>query len=100
MLKLFSFPFIKNVILKVILAVASGPEREKRDNTKTYVWGKVTNKKGEKVEEVYRFMEGYNLTAVGAVECLLKVNNNEVSPGTKTPSLAFGSNFMKQFILE
>ena len=52
------------------------------------------------IEEVYQFMEGYNLTAKGAAESVERVLKNTLKPGTYTPSLAFGSEFMDQFVIK
>jgi len=45
-------------------------------------------------------MEGYNLTAKGAAEAAIRVLKNEIKPGTYTPSLAFGSNFLELFVVK
>ena len=58
------------------------------------------NSKDEMIEEVYQFMEGYNLTAKGAAESVERVLKNTLKPGTYTPSLAFGSEFMDQFVIK
>lgn len=99
-IKIFRLPIIKKIAASFIKKYLTGPNKQKRDSTKTYVWGRVENEKGEMIEEVYRVMEGYNLTAKGAVECAVRVLQDSVRPGTQTPSLAFGSEFINLFVLE
>ncbi len=99
-LKILKVRLIKNIVAIFMKKTLTGPSKSKRDSTKTYVWGRVENSKGKMIEEVYRFMEGYNLTAKGAAECVERVLNNTLKPGTYTPSLAFGSEFMDLFVIK
>jgi short subunit dehydrogenase-like uncharacterized protein len=100
LLKIYKLPFVKKISANYISRKFTGPDKAQRDSTLTYVWGRVENEKGEIIEEAYRVMEGYNLTAKGAAEAAIRVINNEVIPGTHTPSLAFGSGFMDLFVIE
>ncbi|MDQ7817728.1 MAG: saccharopine dehydrogenase NADP-binding domain-containing protein [Melioribacteraceae bacterium] len=100
LLKIYKLSFIKKISANYISREFTGPDKVQRDSTLTYVWGKVENEKGEMVEELYRVMEGYNLTAKGAAEAAIRVLKNEVKPGTYTPSLAFGSNFLELFVVK
>lgn len=99
-LKILKVQFIKNIVVNYIKKNFTGPTKEERDSTETYVWGRVENSKGKMIEEVYQFMEGYNLTAKGAAECAERVLKNSLQPGTYTPSLAFGSDFMDLFVVK
>ncbi len=98
--RIISLKILKNVISGFIKNNFTGPNKNQRDSTVTYIWGRVKNEKGETYDEAYKVMEGYNLTAVGAAESVIRVLHGEVGPGTKTPSLAFGSNFMDRFVIE
>ncbi|MEW6701216.1 MAG: saccharopine dehydrogenase NADP-binding domain-containing protein, partial [Bacteroidota bacterium] len=98
-LKIFTIPTVKNFASNYIKKNFTGPTKMERDSTGTYVWGCVENAKGDMIEEVYQFMEGYNLTAIGASECAERVLKNSLHPGTYTPSLAFGSGFMDLFVI-
>jgi short subunit dehydrogenase-like uncharacterized protein len=98
--KIFKTDFVKRIASNYVSKNLSGPPKNKRDSTETYVWGKVKNERGEMIETAYRFMEGYNLTAKGAAEAAERVLKNSVPPGTFTPSLAFGSDFMDLFVLK
>lgn len=99
-LKILKVHLIKNIVAIFMKKTLTGPSKSKRDSTKTYVWGRVENSNGKMIEEVYQFMEGYNLTAKGAAECVERVLKNTLKPGTYTPSLAFGSEFMDLFVIK
>lgn len=88
--------FLKNQISKR----QTGPSDYERQKASMIVWGEVKNESGEKLFEAYRIIEGYELTACGAAEATEKVLNDEVEKGTQTPSLAFGSSLMDQFVIE
>jgi short subunit dehydrogenase-like uncharacterized protein len=98
--KLLRIPVIKKITSDYIKIKFTGPNKNKRDSTKTFIWGRVENEKGEMAEEIYQVMEGYNLTAVGATESAIRVLNDEVKPGAYTPSLAFGSKFLDLFVVK
>ncbi|NJD22459.1 MAG: saccharopine dehydrogenase [Melioribacter sp.] len=98
-LKILKIPLIKNIVAIFMKKILTGPVKSKRDSTKTYVWGRVENAKGKMIEEIYQVMEGYNLTAIGAAESVERVLKNTLKPGTYTPSLAFGSDFMDLFVI-
>ncbi len=99
-LKILKVRLIKNIVSFFMKKTLTGPNKSKRDSTETYVWGRVENSQGKMIEEVYHVMEGYNLTAKGAAECVERVLKNTLMPGTYTPSLAFGSEFMDQFVIK
>lgn len=98
-LKILRIPVVKKIVSNYIKKNFTGPSKVERDSTETIVWGRVENAKGEMLEEVYQFMEGYSLTAKGAAECAERVLKNSLQPGTYTPSLAFGSEFMDLFVI-
>ena len=98
-LKILKVKFFKNIAANYIKKNLTGPTKEERDSTESYVWGRVEYAEAEKIEEVYQVMEGYNLTAKGAAECAQRVLSDLVGPGTYTPSLAFGSDFLDLFVI-
>ena len=97
---ILSVGFINKIITGFIKKNVTGPSKRERDDAEVYLWGVVKNNNGKKIEEVYRVWEGYNLTGVGAALSLMKVMNGDVKAGTHTPSTAFGSSFMDQFIIK
>jgi len=92
--------FVKDFLMKQISKRMSGPSAYERQKASMIVWGEVENENGEKLFEAYRFIDGYELTGRGAAEAVIKVMNKEVEKGTQTPSLAFGYEFMEQFVIE
>lgn len=91
---------VNRFIQKIISSSTTGPSEQKRNKTETIVWGTVIDSKGNELTEAYQTMEGYNLTALGASESAVRVLNNEVESGTKSPSLAFGSSFMDEYVIK
>lgn len=91
---------VKDFLKKQISKRMTGPSDYERQKASMIVWGEVSNEKDEKHFEAYRFIDGYELTGRGAFEATMKVLNDEVKKGTQTPSLAFGSAFMDQFVIE
>ncbi len=100
LLHIFNIPFIKRLSKNIVSRNIIGPDKETRDNTQTFIWGKVENERGESIEQIYRVMEGYNLTAKGAAESVIRILRNELKPGMYTPSLAFGSDFLDLFTIK
>jgi len=99
-LKILKIPFIKKITAYLIKKNITGPSKQERDSAKTFIWGRVENAKGEMKEEVYQVMEGYNLTGKGAAVCAECVLTNSLKPGVYTPSSAFGSSFLDQFVIK
>ncbi len=98
--KIISIGYVKKIIDSFIRQNTYGPTEKSRNKTKTIIWGRVVNENGEVYEEAYRVMEAYNLTAAGAAEAVLRILNNNLKPGTHTPSNVLGYTFLNQFILE
>jgi short subunit dehydrogenase-like uncharacterized protein len=75
----------------------SGPSEEIRDSARSYFWGCARNGEGEAHAATLETPEGYKLTAMTAVECVTRVLNGEVKPGSSTPAMALGPEFIKAF---
>ncbi|PKL83881.1 MAG: hypothetical protein CVV24_02715 [Ignavibacteriae bacterium HGW-Ignavibacteriae-3] len=99
LLKLLKFKFIKNIVAEYIKKNMTGPTKAERDSAETFIWGRVEYAEGDMIEEIYQVKEGYTLTAEGAAICAMRILNNEIKPGTYTPSLAFGSEFLDLFTI-
>jgi len=93
--RILSIKFIQKIIFKLVGFVITGPSKKKRETASTYVWGRVENNNGESIEEAYKLIDGYNITAIGAADALTKFVNGKIDTGTKTPSLAFGKKLVK-----
>jgi short subunit dehydrogenase-like uncharacterized protein len=70
-----------------------GPDEEKRNSYRCYMWASVINDNGMKAEAWLETMESYRFTAVAGVRCVEKIL--EIKPkGALTPALAFGADFV------
>lgn len=67
-----------------------GPSAEKRDALPTYVWGEVTNARGEKRTARIKTANGYSLTVTGALAVIDHLMRNAAQPGAFTPARLVG----------
>jgi short subunit dehydrogenase-like uncharacterized protein len=74
-----------------------GPSEKHRETTQSYLWGEVKNAQGKTFSARLETPEGYKLTAETALESVLRVLAGKVSPGFKTPALAFGADYILEF---
>lgn len=98
--KIFSNQSIKKTFSNIVIRSKFGPNKKEREKSTSIIIEKLSNDKGDSITEAYRFIDGYCLTASSASNITIRVNNGEVEPGVKTPSLAVGSDFIKQYIVE
>lgn len=98
--KIFSNQSIKKTFSNIVIRSKFGPSKKERENSTSIIIEKLSNDKGDSITEAYRFIDGYCLTASSAANITIKVNNGEVASGVQTPSLAVGSDFMNQYIIE
>lgn len=90
----FRSSFFRNRAIKKIKKGPAGPTPEKRAKASSHVWGQVKNEKGETRAAHMKSMEGYDLTARTSLMITQRVLKGEVAAGFKTPSLAFGPDFI------
>ena len=95
-------PFLPMLRLKPVQRIAlsyanrrTGPSEEERMRTKTELWGRVTNAKGEEVSMTDVVDEGYTFTMKSAVRAVERVLASSLS-GALTPALAFGAEFVHE----
>ena len=82
--------FVKRRIEKSV----KGPNAEQRAQAEVLIYGDVEDDKGNKAALRLRTVEGYTLTADAAVEAAMRVASGSVEAGVKTPSVAFGAEFV------
>lgn len=87
---------IQNFLKKKVKSTITGPKKEHREKTKSYLWGQVTNPAGQTATARLQTPEGYYLTAQTAVLAAELIADDKVSPGFHTPSMAFGPDFILQ----
>lgn len=83
--------FIKNYLLKRIDNRLAGPDADRRETGRSYLYGKVYNNKGEVVEARLETLSGYSLTAKTSVLIATKILNENNQPGYYTPAQYFGA---------
>jgi short subunit dehydrogenase-like uncharacterized protein len=84
--------FLKSQIDKRV----KGPSEEKQKSARMEMWGEV--KSNSTIFQGHLDLpEGYHLTMLTALRAVEKVLSGEIKPGSYTPSLAFGSDFIKEF---
>ena len=88
---------IKKILRWWIRQGAVGPPEHIRDSAHAYFWGQVRNQDGKTCSALLKTPEGYKLTAMTAVECVVRVLEGKVEPGAWTPAGAFDADFIKSF---
>jgi short subunit dehydrogenase-like uncharacterized protein len=81
---------IKNYLLKRADYRITGPDRQKRENGRSYLWGKVWDPQGNSKEARLDTISGYWLTAKTAALIAEKILEGNVRPGYFTPAQYFG----------
>lgn len=80
-----------------IRRTTTGPDPEERARAEARVWGRVADGRGRSATSRLRTPESYTLTARTAVACARRVLGGDVAPGFRTPSGAFGADFILGF---
>ncbi|HEU5218432.1 MAG TPA: saccharopine dehydrogenase NADP-binding domain-containing protein [Gemmatimonadales bacterium] len=73
---------------------APGPDDAARARGVSRVYGEVVNPEGTRARARLTGPEGYTMTARTAVSALVRILAGEATPGFRTPSLAFGPDFV------
>ncbi|MEM7106195.1 MAG: saccharopine dehydrogenase NADP-binding domain-containing protein [Bacteroidota bacterium] len=82
--------FVKNYLKRKIDKRPAGPDEQSRKTASMYVYGKVTNDAGDRLEYRIKTPEGYTLTAWMGLNITKKVLEGKSSPGFHTPAGLFG----------
>lgn len=86
----------QNLSKALVKIMVKGPTQAQRDRDEMQLWGEVRNDAGKSVTIRMRTPEGYGLTAVASVLSAKKLLEGDVEPGAKTPSMAFGADFVTE----
>lgn len=98
-------PFIRNlldlegsqkILGSLIERTIEGPNENVRQYAHSYLWAKASKENGESFEAWLKTIEPYRLTALSAIKCIKKLQDNEIK-GALTPSEAFGRDFILEF---
>ncbi|MGQ0647463.1 MAG: saccharopine dehydrogenase family protein [Gemmatimonadaceae bacterium] len=91
---LFSRRPVQRLVESLIDRTVEGPDAEQRASRRMQVWGRVTAAQGTTLTAVATTPEGYQLTAIAAIEAATRVLANSPTPGYHTPATAFGAHFL------
>ncbi len=91
---LLRLPFFKNKAKQKIYTGNNDISPEMREKARSYIWGEVEDKQGNKQTAFLTMPDGYILTAMTAVAIVEKVLAGEISIGFQTPAKALGSHFI------
>ncbi len=81
-------------ILKSIAAKAKGPNAQQLATQSTYVWGEVTNNRGDKKTARLRTANGYAVTITGALGIVEHLLRERPSGGSYTPAKLMGPDYV------
>jgi short subunit dehydrogenase-like uncharacterized protein len=85
---------LQRLLKRRIRSRSAGPDEAARARGVSRIWGEVRSAAGEAARARLTGPEGYTMTARTAVSALERVLAGEASPGFRTPSLAFGPDFI------
>jgi short subunit dehydrogenase-like uncharacterized protein len=87
-------PFVRKRALDRLRKGPAGPTPEERKDTDTFIWGEISNDKGELKQAQLITPNGYTLTALSSLIIAKKILNGNVKPGFQTPSNAYGEDLI------
>jgi short subunit dehydrogenase-like uncharacterized protein len=85
---------VQALLRGLVRQLPPGPTAEQRQKGLSLLWGEVSNAQGERVSARLQTPEAYQLTALTSVAAVQKILSGQVAAGFKTPSLAFGADFI------
>ncbi|GIV40688.1 MAG: saccharopine dehydrogenase [Thermonema sp.] len=94
---LLKLSIVKNYLKKQAEKRYTGPDDKLLKEGKSYLWGRVENKEGQRREARLITPEGYRLTSLTAVEIARRLLEPHQMKGFYTPSKAFGKDFILEF---
>lgn len=93
---MLGWKWVQNILKRQVDKTIKGPSSEKRAKLRTYVWGEVSNSKGETKTLRIETSNGYSLTVDGALTVTQFLLKENVKGGYVTPSLLMGSELVRQ----
>jgi short subunit dehydrogenase-like uncharacterized protein len=95
---LMAQPWVIEFLQQQVRKRIKGPSQEILENEHSLLWGCVRNAAGQQVEMRLKAPEAYTLTAMTAVDIASRLAAGEAAPGFHTPSMAFGAEYIRQFM--
>lgn len=84
---------IRRLFQKWVEKSARGPDEERRQTERSYVWVRAADEQGSEAQAWLETLEAYQFTAVGGVRCVERILQ-ERPQGALTPALALGADFV------
>jgi short subunit dehydrogenase-like uncharacterized protein len=81
-------------MLKQIDKRPAGPDAEKRESGRSFLWGKVWDASGNERISRLETVSGYKLTALTASLVAERILSGDFKPGYQTPALMLGADFI------
>ncbi|WP_175753698.1 saccharopine dehydrogenase family protein [Burkholderia ambifaria] len=91
---LLALPWVQKLIKARIARTVKGPSEEKRAKMPTFVWGQVTNARGEKKTARIRTANGYSLTITGSLAVVEHLMAGRPAGGAYTPARLVGADLV------
>ncbi len=91
---LLGWKFVQNYLKKQVDKKVKGPDENKRNSLKTYVWGEARNKKGEIKTVKITTANGYALTITGSLAVVDYLNKHPDHKGYTTPAVLIGADLV------
>jgi short subunit dehydrogenase-like uncharacterized protein len=82
---------VQHVLKSRVASAVTGPGVQARAKSPTYVWGEVSNDRGERRVARIRTANGYDVTVAGALAAVRHLLYNKPSGGSYTPSQLLGA---------
>lgn len=92
-----SLGFMQRRLKAQVDQMPEGPTDAERREGRAVLMGEATNATGDRVVSRLITPEGYTLTAMTSLEIVRRTLAGDMQPGFKTPSLAFGADFITEF---
>ncbi len=90
---LLGISFVQSFLKNRVEATVRGPSDEKRQTSRSQLWGEVTSADGRTVSATMTTPNGYDLTVSGSLGIVEYLLENDVEGGYYTPSLLMGSGY-------
>jgi short subunit dehydrogenase-like uncharacterized protein len=85
---------LRSLARSMIEKRVQGPSAESRARETSSLWGRVEDDRGNRVTATLTTPNGYSLTVSTALAAIERLLENSPSPGFRTPSRAFGADFI------
>jgi len=85
---------VQKLLQAAINARPAGPSEAQRARGFALLWGESADEHGKRITARMRTPEGYTLTALTSLAAVEKILAGQTTAGFKTPSLAFGADFI------